>query len=268
MLGYEKKHVLVVGGATGMGAAAAQRAIELGAEVTVLDVAEVPFPVRQSIRIDLRSEEAVEATIERLDGPFDAVFSCAGVANGTPGVVLINFISQRRIIEGLITKRALGRGSAIAMISSIGAVVGIGWKGDLPRLQEFLALASWKDQAAWIEAHKTDDWQTNVDSYMFSKRAMSAYVAMQAFPLARLGMRINAILPGSTDTPLARANADTFLPYGGDYRAAAGLQYLQPQEVGDLLVFLCSPAASGVNGENIVADQGFGVAQLTGAFKP
>lgn len=267
MLGYEKKHVLVIGGATGMGAAAAQRATELGAEVTVLDVAEVAFPVHQSIRIDLRSEEAVEATIERLDGPFDAVFSCAGVADGTPGVMLINFISQRRLIEGLLAKGALGRGSAVGMISSIGAVVGIGWKGDLPRLREFLSLANWKDQVAWVEAHKTADWQTNADSYMFSKRAMSAYVATQAFPLAKLGMRINAVLPGSVDTPLARANAATFLPYGGNYRTATGLEHLQPREVGDLLVFLCSPAASGVNGENIVADQGFGVAQLTGAFQ-
>jgi len=263
MLGYEQKRVLVVGGATGMGAAAAQRAAELGAEVTVLDVAEVAFPVKESIRVDLRSEEEVEAAIRRLDGPFHALFSCAGVANGVRGLALINFISQRRIIEGLIAKGGLGRGSAIGMISS---VAGLGWQEALPQLKEFLAIADWKAQAAWVEAHRTDDFATDADGYSFSKRAMCAYVAMQAMPLITQGIRINSILPGPTDTPLARAN-DFWLAYAADYRKKAGLADLQPRDMGDVLIFLCSPMASGLNGENIIVDQGSVAAEVTGVYQ-
>ncbi|MCU1346045.1 MAG: oxidoreductase, short chain dehydrogenase/reductase family protein, partial [Acidimicrobiia bacterium] len=44
---FDGKRVLVVGGATGMGAAAADTAADLGAEVIVMDVADVTYPVAQ-----------------------------------------------------------------------------------------------------------------------------------------------------------------------------------------------------------------------------
>ena len=52
---------------------------------------------------------------------------------------------------------------------------------------------------------------------MFSKLTINTHVAQQAFPLLKKGIRINAIMPGPTDTPLARANADMWLGFGQDY---------------------------------------------------
>ena len=49
-LRYDGKRALVVGGATGMGAAAAKSAAELGAEVIVLDYAPVNYDVAQSVQ--------------------------------------------------------------------------------------------------------------------------------------------------------------------------------------------------------------------------
>jgi NAD(P)-dependent dehydrogenase (short-subunit alcohol dehydrogenase family) len=263
MSGYEGKRVLVVGGATGMGAAAAQKAAELGAEVTVLDVAEVKFPVKKFISIDLRDKKSVDAAISALSGPIHALFSCAGVADGTRGVMLINFIAQRQLIEGLVAKGALPRGSAIGVISS---TAGNGWQQSLPQIKEFLAIPDWEGQMKWVEAHKTDNMMTNADGYMFSKRSMCAFVALKAFALLKQGIRINAILPGPTDTPLARANADIWLAYASDYRAAVGVKHLQPLEMADALIFLCGPAASGITGENLVIDQGHTATQLMGTF--
>ena len=51
---YDGKRVVVVGGATGMGAATARMAMDLGAEVIVLDVAEVDYDCAQTIEVDLR----------------------------------------------------------------------------------------------------------------------------------------------------------------------------------------------------------------------
>jgi NAD(P)-dependent dehydrogenase (short-subunit alcohol dehydrogenase family) len=263
MSGYEAKRVLVVGGATGMGAATARKAAELGASVTVLDVVPVDYPVDAFIQVDLRDKASVDAAISRLDGPFDALFSCAGVADGTRGVMLINFIAQRHLIEALVAKGALPRGAAIGMIAS---TAGVGWQQSLPRIKELLAIPDWDGQAQWVEANRSDDFMSNADGYMFSKRTLCAYVAMRAFSLLKQGVRINAILPGPTDTPLARANADIWLAYASDYRAAAGLKHLQPQEMAETLIFLCSPAASGITGENIVIDQGHTAALVTGAM--
>jgi NAD(P)-dependent dehydrogenase (short-subunit alcohol dehydrogenase family) len=76
--------------------------------------------------------------------------------------------------------------------------------------------------------------------YMSSKQAMCAYVASQAFPLLKRGIRINAICPGPTDTPLAQANKEMWLGFGSDYRGELGIEASTPLEQAYPLVFLCS----------------------------
>jgi NAD(P)-dependent dehydrogenase (short-subunit alcohol dehydrogenase family) len=255
---YDGKRVLVIGGATGMGAAAAQTATDLGADVIVFDVAAIDYPAKQTETVDLRSPQDVDAALERVDGPIDAVFSCAGVADGTPGLMLINFISQRHIIDRLAAAGKFARRAAVAMISS-GA--GMGWQNNLPQTLDFLACEDWASAATWVEANP------GTDSYLFSKQVVNAYVAQASFALGRQGVRVNAVLPGPTDTPLAQANADVWLAFGAPFRAELGLDALTPGQVGDTLAFLCSDAASGINGVTLTIDHGQMGAAVTGAYE-
>ena len=254
---YDGKRVLVIGGATGMGAAAAQAAAALGGEVTVLDVADVTYPVAKAIKIDLRDRASVDAAIDGVEGPVDAVFSCAGVADGTPGLMLINFVSQRHAIERLRDAGQLAAGGAIVMISS---VAGLMWQQQLPAVLDFLSQPDWDAMTKWLAEHD------GTDSYAFSKMAINAYVAAEGFRLLQRGVRINAVLPGPTDTPLARANADVWLGFGADYRTKAGIEALSPEQVANVMVFLGSPAASGVNGVSLVVDAGHIGAGVTGSY--
>src|ERR1700761_7823368 len=98
---FDGKRVLVVGGATGMGEAAARLAAELGGEITVLDIVPIAYPTKTSIHVDLADKASVDAALAQLDGAFDVVFSCAGIADGPP-IMKINFISQRHIIDTLV----------------------------------------------------------------------------------------------------------------------------------------------------------------------
>jgi NAD(P)-dependent dehydrogenase (short-subunit alcohol dehydrogenase family) len=102
---------------------------------------------------------------------------------------------------------------------------------------------------------------------MFSKQAINVYVASQAFPLLQQGIRINAILPGPTDTPLARANADVWLGFGTDYRGDTGIEASQPDEQAGPLAFLCSDAARYITGEVMVVDAGYTSSGITGTFE-
>ena len=254
---YDGKRALVVGAATGMGAATAQAVASLGGEVIALDVAPIPYSAKQSVRCDLAELESVEAALAQIGGPIDAVFLCAGVADGNPQLVKINFSSQRHLLERLLERDALPRGSAVAWISS---VAGLGWQANLPALKEFVALADWREAAAWIASH------ANTNTYVFSKQAMNFYVAQQAFPLLKRGIRINAIEPGPTDTPLARANADLWLRFGKNYREEAGVATLTPEQMARVLVFLCCPAASGVSGISLLVDYGLVSSGIAGSF--
>jgi len=254
---YEGKRVVVVGGATGMGASTARMASELGAEVIVLDVAPVEYECTQSITVDLRDQPSVDAAADQIEGPVHAIFACAGVADGTPGIMAINFTSQRHLIDRVIADGKLAKGGAVAFVSS---TAGMGWRKNIDRVRDFLSNDDWASAAAWTEANP------DTDSYGFSKEAINLYVAEQAFPMLKAGYRVNAILPGPTDTPLAQANADLWLTYAADYRADAGVETLTPDQMASTLIFLGSPAASGINGETLQVDQGHTNAALVDAY--
>jgi NAD(P)-dependent dehydrogenase (short-subunit alcohol dehydrogenase family) len=254
---YEGKRAVVIGGATGMGAATARMAADLGADVIVLDVAPVDYDCAQKIEVDLRNQASVDAAVDAIDGPVDAVFACAGVADGTAGIMLINFTAQRHLIDRLMAQSKLAAGGSVAFISS---TAGLGWKNNIDRVRDFLSNGDWASAAAWTEENP------DTDSYGFSKEAINLYVVQQAFPMLKAGYRINAICPGPTVTPLAEANADMWLTYAADFRADAGVDTLQPEQMASTLIFLCSGAASGVNGEMLQVDQGHTNASLYDAY--
>ncbi len=256
---FRGKRVLVVGAATGMGAAAAALAIDAGADVIALDRADFALPGATVARIDLADKASIEDAAASLTGPFDALMSCAGVADGTPGIEKINFLGHRHFIDCLLQRDLLARGSAIGLISSF---AGAGWDTPAawPSISAYLDL-DFDAATAWaIEKGKAD--------YRWAKQSVNAYVAREAFTLLKRGIRINAILPGPTDTPLAQANAATWLGFGADYRAETGIEPSTPSEQAGPLLFLCSDAAKAITGVTLVTDAGYMSAGITGSFPP
>ena len=132
---YDGKRVLVVGGATGMGAAAAELVQDAGAEVVVMDFAEVKLPGAKAIHVNLAEKASIDAAVDECGGPVHALFSCAGVADGTPGIEKINFVGHRHLINRMLAGDMLPRGSAIGFISS---AAGLGWEASLGELKEYL----------------------------------------------------------------------------------------------------------------------------------
>jgi NAD(P)-dependent dehydrogenase (short-subunit alcohol dehydrogenase family) len=255
VFGYEGKRALVVGGATGMGAAAAKAAADLGAEVVVMDRAPVDYPVATMIQVDLSDRAALDAAIDGLGGPVDALFSAAGVSDG-PNLMRINFTAHRHLIQRLVGEGTMKAGSAICLISSI---AGMGWQNHLERVTDFLSTPDYAAADEWVAAHE------GTNTYTFSKQAINTYVAREAFPLMAQGIRINAICPGPTDTPLARAEGwlDGF---GSDYREAVGSTPLVPEQMANVMVFLNSAAASGISGVSLFVDDGHIMSSIGGSW--
>ncbi len=253
---YDGKRALVVGGASGMGAAVATLVQDAGAEVVAMDFAEISLPGATAIHVNLADPASIDAAVEECGGPVDALFSCAGVADGTPNIEKINFIGHRYLIDRLRSKGMLARGSAIGFISS---AAGLGWEPNLLLLEEYLDITDFEAAARWAQEQGKAD-------YMWSKQAICAYVAREAMALLEQGIRINAICPGPTDTPLAQANKEMWLGFGSDYRAAVGVDAATPLEQAYPLVFLCSDAAVAVTGTTMVTDSGYFSAGVTKSF--
>ena len=253
---YDGKRALVVGGATGMGAATAELVRDAGAEVVVMDYADVTLPGVKAIHVNLAEKESIDRALDECGGPVNALFSCAGVADGTPGIEKINFLGHRHMIDRLVTGNLMPKGSSIGFISS---AAGLGWYPSLPQLLPYLDTPDFDSGAAWIAENGHAD-------YMWSKQTICAYVARQAYPLLKQGIRINAICPGPTDTPLAQANKDLWLGFGSDFRSEVGIAASTPLEQAYPLVFLCSDAAGAVSGITMITDVGYMSAGLTDAF--
>ncbi|CUU56257.1 NAD(P)-dependent dehydrogenase, short-chain alcohol dehydrogenase family [Parafrankia irregularis] len=253
---FDGKRVVVVGGATGMGAATAELALSAGAEVVVLDYAPVKLEGVQAIQVNLAEAASIDAALAQIDGPIHALVSAAGVADGTPGIERINFIGHRYLIDKVIASGQLGAGSAIGFISS---AAGLGWEANLESLKEFIAITDFDEATKWaVENNKAD--------YMNTKQAVCAYVATQAMPLLKKGIRINAICPGPTDTPLAQENKEMWLGFGADYRAEVGIEAATSLEQAYPLLFLVSSGASAINGITLVTDAGYFSAGLTEVY--
>lgn len=260
---YDGKRAVVVGGATGMGRSTAELVLDLGAEVVVMDVAPVDLPGVEAIPLDLRDKAGIDAAVDECGGPIHALFSCAGAADGTPGIEKINFIGHRHLIDRCIDKGFLGRGSAIGMISS---TAGLAWETNLDAVLDYLATPDFDSAVAWIEEHAPDRSHPGNADYMWSKQAVCGYVASQAAAMQTRGIRLNCIMPGPTDTPLARTQEDLWLGFGADYRDEVGVAASTPEEQAGPLVFLCSDAAVYVNGQTLVSDAGYVASGVTGSF--
>ena len=255
---YDGKRVLVVGGASGMGRATAELALDAGAEVVVMDFAEVTVPCVKGIHLNLAEKASIDAAVDECGGRVHALFACAGVADGTPAIERINFIGHRHLIDRMIGGGMLGRGAAIGFISS---AAGLGWEANLAELKEFLDITDFDAASRWAQEHGKAD-------YFNTKQMICAYVARQAMPFLKQGIRINAICPGPTDTPLAQANKDLWLGFGADYREELGIEASTPLEQAYPLVFLCSDAAVAVNGITLITDAGYMMSGITESFPP
>lgn len=240
------KAVIVTGGASGIGRAAAQLLARAGHWVTVADVdegegqrvvAEIAasgIGRAQFVRTNVTSNDSVRAMVERAVsayGRLDAAINSAGVPQkGKPLHELAleewdfcNGINLRGMFLCLKYEIAamLGTGGAIVAVSSAAAVKGL----------------------------------INSTEYCASKAGVTGLVRGAAVDYAEAGIRINALLPGGTDTPLAHRSSAANPKVAQQVKIPVG-RLASPEEMAASAVWMISDQASYMTGACIVIDGG------------
>ena len=176
---YDGKRVLVVGGAAGMGATAAQ----LGAGARRRGNRprrHVEYDCDRSLQVDLSDKRTVEDR------------------RRTRGADAYQLHQSAPIIDTLVADARLRAGSNLGVISSLDRA---GWQSNIPLLRDFPR-----------ERHVAIDGtlgraSTTAATPMSSRSGGELYVTVRALDFAKHGMRDNEVIPGGTDTPLAHKHA-------------------------------------------------------------
>ncbi len=232
---FADKVCVVTGGASGIGAAVAQRFRDEGGIVVVVDLSQTADHA-----CDVTDPAAVAATFAAIaaeHGRVDILVTSAGIAHvGTlettspddfDKVFAVNVRGVYLCMQAAVDH--MPPGSAICNLASIASVIGI------------------PDRFA----------------YSMSKGAVLTMTLSAATDLVERGIRVNAISPARVHTPFVdRFIADNYPGRESEmFDSLAATQPIgrmgQPAEIAGLAAWLCSDEASFVTGSNHLIDGGF-----------
>jgi NAD(P)-dependent dehydrogenase (short-subunit alcohol dehydrogenase family) len=243
---------LVTGGASGIGAATAERLAQDGIRLVLADidragldrtVGSLGGPDRAlAVPTDVRSfaecEAAVAAAVDRF-GRLDVVVNCAGVWAEGPTDTMTEADWNRVIDVNLKGTFAMCRFAIPALEATGGCIVNVSSDAGL-----------WGGKGAAI--------------YCASKGGVTILSKSLAVELASRGIRVNAVCPGDVDSPMIKYQADTY--GGGDPEGylrqlltaypQTPPRFIRPDEVAELIAFLCSERATPITGAAISIDFG------------
>jgi NAD(P)-dependent dehydrogenase (short-subunit alcohol dehydrogenase family) len=242
------KAALVTGGASGIGRATALAFAREGARVLVCDTdaaggERVAGAIREAggkasfLRVDVTREADAEAMVKCAVSEFgrlDCAVNNAGITGG----------------GGPIPELELAEWNRTLAINLTGVFLCLKHELLVMRRQKSGAIVNMSSGAGVIAV-------PGLAAYCASKHGVLGLTKTAAVENARSGVRVNAVLPGSTDTPMLEAamGRDPKLRKVIESSSPAGRLGL-PHEIAEAVVWLCSERASFVNGESMLVDGG------------
>ena len=232
------KVILVTGASSGIGQATARLCAEQGAKLILVG----------------RDAERLQTTLSQLEGEghrilcldlnmpdtwsdmaelsiIDGVAACAGVASMQPfsfinhaemqRVFQTNFFGQVELVQLLLKKKKLNKPASIVFVSSVDGM---------------------------LKVHAGNS------VYSASKSALIGMARNMAIDLAPKKIRVNCVLPGTTNTAMIRTNNVTEEQLQQTAAQTPFHRFAEPEEVGNAIVFLLSDAASYISGTELVVD--------------
>jgi NAD(P)-dependent dehydrogenase (short-subunit alcohol dehydrogenase family) len=253
----ENKSILVTGATSGVGRATAITCAQMGARVVLVgrnkerlnetlrlmsrEQSSLNEPhtlndgMHLAVQCDLTDEAQVQTLLERVPA-VDGVACCAGVAEMKPfafvseedveRVFKVNCFAPVMLVNKLLKAKKLNKGGSVVFVSSV----------DGPKV---------------VHAGNS--------VYSGSKSALVGLARNMAIDLASKKIRVNCVLPGTTDTPMIRTENVTEEMLAETAKAFPLKRFAQPEEIANAIIFLLSDGASFITGTELTVDGGYSI---------
>jgi NAD(P)-dependent dehydrogenase (short-subunit alcohol dehydrogenase family) len=248
----QDKVAIVTGGASGIGAATARILCRDGATVVVADFdATRGAAVAESlaggghrarfVRTDVADFAQVEACVRETTeayGRLDLMFNNAGIGHFAPllqhepaQVERVFRVNQLGVYHGLLAAARVMQHQEKNAVGVRGVIV------NTASVHGFLG-------------------SKGVVGYHATKGAVRSMTQAAALELGPNDIRVVAVAPGGVDTPIIQGYKDMGLEEAMKRQHMRG-HILQPEQIGEVVAFLASDGASGINGSTILVDDGY-----------
>ena len=239
---------VITGGASGIGAAIKQQLEAEGHSTLVVDIQEADIVA--NLGTAQGRSDAIAAIHEATSGVIAGLVACAGIGSHVPDkglITAVNYFGAVELVDGLREMLAVNR-APVLLISSNSA--------PMDTNQDYVQALLAGDETSACNIAATMETQP---VYSGSKQALTRWMRHNTQAYATQGIRLNAIGPGYTRTPLSAAveNDPTYgeaikqfidsIPVG-----RPGL----PQDMADAASFLLSDKAEFICGTMLFVDGG------------
>ncbi len=233
--------VFITGGASGIGAAAARRIVRDGGSVAIVDLnlAAAEALAKElgakaiALKADTLGEAEVRAAHDKAAAAMPPINGLVNSAAAQPTATPIENLEAKefdRVLNSHVT-------GTLIPCRIVGSAMAARGAGAVVNLASVLAFRSGP-----------------VLAYGAGKAGVVSLTESLAVHWGKKGVRVNAVAPGWTETPFIQHRREMF-----DRIAAANAmgRLLQPEEIGEVIHFLLSPAASAITGTTVVCDGGY-----------
>ena len=242
----------LTGGAIGIGAATAACLKADGHEVVIFDIQQ-PQNDDRWIPLDLTNADSIATALDAASGSgddrFDGLCSVAGIpprGDNAPACLTVNTLATCAFIDAFIPKLSDG-----APIVTVASRAGMAWQGNLDQLDDLLQQTP-RTIGEWCKVNGVDATRAYILSKQaviyWHQRAVTPYIGKHRF----VTVSPSAVSTGIHDEFIKAFGAPVIKNLSRVGRSGT------PEEVAELIAFCMSPAASWINGVDIITDGGMG----------
>ena len=204
--GYQDKICVVTGASSGMGEATARMLVDLGAKVYAIDMNECKVEgITEFIQCNLANKEEIDEVFKKIPEHIDSFFGVAGLSGSKTDYRTTfdcNYTANMYITLNYLKNR-MSKGSSIVYCTS---TAGLEWKKFKREQNKVVHSKTWEEVQEVTK--KLASSAPATFAYMYSKRCLSQFICEQSVEFAKMGIRMNNVLPGSTDTGMKQEFQD------------------------------------------------------------